>query len=110
MLQIFRWMQRQKWYRPDNGFYSKLISIMGKAKQLRLAVWLFGEVKRSGHRPDTSLYNALITAYLRSREQGRGFEKAVELLQEMKAKPKYNIFLNFFISILYVLLCKAPLR
>jgi pentatricopeptide repeat protein len=110
VLQIFRWLQRQKWYRPDNGFYSKLISIMGKAKQLRLAVWLFGEVKRSGHRPDTSLYNALITAYLRSREQGRGFEKAVQLLQEMKGKPKYNILLNFFIPILYVLLCKAPLH
>lgn len=100
-LEVFRWMQRQKWYKHDDGFYSKLIVIMGKAKQLRMAVWLFNEVKRSGGRPDTSLYNALITAYLYSKDTGRGFEKALQLFEAMKKKAKcqpnlvtYNILLR----------------
>lgn len=61
-LEIFRWMQLQKWYKPDNGYYAKLISIMGKEKQLRLAMWLFAEMKRKGLRPNTSMYNAVISA------------------------------------------------
>ncbi|KAG0592861.1 hypothetical protein KC19_1G285800 [Ceratodon purpureus] len=100
-LEVFRWIQRQKWYKHDDGFYSKLIVIMGKAKQLRMAVWLFNEVRRSGARPDTSLYNALITAYLFSKDKGRGFEKALKLFEEMKKKTKcqpnlvtYNILLR----------------
>lgn len=55
-------MQLQKWYKPDNGYYAKLISIMGKEKQLRLAMWLFAEMKRKGLRPNTSMYNAVISA------------------------------------------------
>jgi hypothetical protein len=90
--QVFRWMQKQKWYKHDDGFYSKLIVIMGKAKQLRNAVWLFNEVKRTGSRPDTSLYNALITAYLSSKDKGRGFEKALQLFEAMKKKAKYVCF------------------
>lgn len=100
-LEVFRWMQKQKWYKHDDGFYSKLIVIMGKAKQLRNAVWLFNEVKRTGSRPDTSLYNALITAYLSSKDKGRGFEKALQLFEAMKKKAKcqpnlvtYNILLR----------------
>lgn len=81
-------MQQQKWYKPDSGFYSKLISIMGRAKQLRLAMWLFGEMRRNGGRPDTSLYNSIITAHVHSRDRGRGFEKALKFLEEMKTKPK----------------------
>lgn len=88
-VQVFRWMQRQKWYNHDDGFYAKLIVISGKARDLRMAVWLFNEVKRSGSRPDSSLYNALITAYLHSRDKGRGFEAAMKLFEKMKQKPKY---------------------
>lgn len=100
-LEVFRWMQKQSWYKHDDGYYSKLIVIMGKAKQLRMAMWLFNQTKRSGARPDTSLYNALITAFLCSEDVGRGFEKALRLLEEMKQKPKcqpnlvtYNILLR----------------
>lgn len=100
-LEVFRWMQRQKWYNHDDGFYAKLIVISGKARDLRMAVWLFNEVKRSGSRPDSSLYNALITAYLHSRDKGRGFEAAMKLFEKMKQKPKcqpnlvtYNILLR----------------
>lgn len=109
VFQVFRWMQRQKWYKPDDGFYPKLIVIMGKAKQIRMAVWLFGEMKRNGHRPDTSLYNALITAHLHSRDKGRGFQKALQLLEDMKQRARYVCYLwvQFFFSLVLstIMLC-----
>jgi len=92
IFQVFRWMQKQKWYKPDGGFYPKLIVVMGKAHQLRMAVWLFRESKRNGHRPDTSLYNALITAHLHSRDKGRGFQIALQLLEDMKQRAGYVCF------------------
>lgn len=92
-------MQKQTWYKHDDGFYSKLIVIMGKAKQLRMAVWLFNETRRRGSRPDTSLYNALITAYLHSKDQGRGFEKALQLFEEMKKKERFVFSGNLVLGI-----------
>ncbi|KAK6125759.1 hypothetical protein DH2020_040499 [Rehmannia glutinosa] len=47
-LEVFRWMQKQKWYIADNGVYSKLISVMGKKGQTRMAMWLFSEMRNSG--------------------------------------------------------------
>lgn len=90
-LEVFRWMQRQKWFKPNDGFYPKLIVIMGKAKQLRMAVWLFSEAKRNGHRPDTSFYNALITAHLHNRDKRRGFQKALQLLEDMKQRASGEV-------------------
>lgn len=90
--QVFRWIQKQKFYKHDDGFYSKLIVIVGKAKQLKMAEWLFNETRRMGNRLDTSLYNALITAYLYSKDQGRGYEKALRLFEEMKQRAKYVKF------------------
>ncbi|KAK3022588.1 hypothetical protein RJ639_046193 [Escallonia herrerae] len=54
-LEVFRWMQKQRWYIADNGVYSKLISVMGKKGQTRMAMWLFSEMRNSGCRPDTSV-------------------------------------------------------
>ncbi|KAF9589952.1 hypothetical protein IFM89_029568 [Coptis chinensis] len=34
----------------DNGVYSKLISVMGKKGQIRMAMWLFSEMRNSGCR------------------------------------------------------------
>lgn len=65
-LEVFRWMQQQKWYKPDDGFYAKIISILGKQGHLRLAVWLFKEMKKHGCRPDTSVLNSLISAHVRN--------------------------------------------
>jgi len=100
-LEVFRWMQVQKWYKSDSGFYSKLITIMGKEGQLRLAMWLFGEMRKNGCRPDTSLYNSVIAAQVRSQDLGQGLEKAFKFFEEMKAKPRcqpnvvtYNILLR----------------
>ncbi|MCD9645646.1 hypothetical protein HAX54_034691 [Datura stramonium] len=58
--EVFRWMQKQRWYIADNGVYSKLISVMGKKGQIRMAMWLFSEMRNSGCCPDTSVYNAVI--------------------------------------------------
>ncbi|KAL2907145.1 hypothetical protein RDABS01_005855 [Bienertia sinuspersici] len=102
-LEVFRWMQKQKWYVADNGIYSKLISVMGKKGQTRMAMWLFSEMRNSGCRPDTSVYNALITAHLHSRDKSKALDKALGYFDKMKGmercKPSivtYNILLRAF--------------
>ncbi|KAK2438661.1 pentatricopeptide repeat-containing protein, chloroplastic [Trifolium repens] len=102
-LEVFRWMQRQRWYIADNGVYSKLISVMGKKGQIRLAMWLFSEMRNTGCRPDTSVYNSLISAHLHSRNKSKALEKALAYFEKMKGiercKPNivtYNILLRAF--------------
>lgn len=102
-LEVFRWMQKQKWYVADNGVYSKLISTMGKKGQTRMAMWLFSEMRNSGCRPDSSVYNALITAHLHSRDKTKALSKALGYFEKMKSiercKPTivtYNILLRAF--------------
>lgn len=102
-LEVFRWMQKQRWYIADNGVYSKLISVMGKKGQTRMAMWLFSEMRNSGCRPDTSVYNALITAHLHSRDKMKALDKALGYFDKMKGmercKPNivtYNILLRAF--------------
>lgn len=100
-LEVFRWMQKQRWYIADNGVYSKLISVMGKKGQTRMAMWLFSEMRNSGCRPDTSVYNALITAHLHSRDKAKAFSKALGYFDKMKGMDRcrpnvvtYNILLR----------------
>ncbi|KAH9610909.1 hypothetical protein KSS87_006585 [Heliosperma pusillum] len=102
-LEVFRWMQKQRWYLADNGIYSKLISVMGKKGQTRMAMWLFSEMRNSGCRPDSSVYNALITAHLHSYDKSKGLDKALGYFDKMKGtercKPNvvtYNILLRAF--------------
>ncbi|XP_018838114.2 pentatricopeptide repeat-containing protein At4g39620, chloroplastic [Juglans regia] len=102
-LEVFRWMQKQRWYVADNGVYSKLISVMGKKGQIRMAMWLFSEMRNSGCRPDTSVYNALITAHLHSQDKAKALGKALGYFEKMKGiewcKPNtvtYNILLRAF--------------
>ncbi|XP_057544763.1 pentatricopeptide repeat-containing protein At4g39620, chloroplastic-like [Amaranthus tricolor] len=102
-LEVFRWMQKQRWYIADNGVYSKLISVMGKKGQTRMAMWLFSEMRNSGCRPDTSVYNALVTAHLHSRDKSMALDKALGYFNKMKGiercKPNivtYNILLRAF--------------
>ncbi|PON36814.1 Pentatricopeptide repeat [Trema orientale] len=102
-LEVFRWMQKQRWYIPDNGVYSKLISVMGKKGQTRMAMWLFSEMRNSGCRPDTSVYNALVTAHLHSRDKAKALAKAIGYFEKMKGmewcQPNivtYNILLRAF--------------
>ncbi|XP_076882369.1 pentatricopeptide repeat-containing protein At4g39620, chloroplastic-like [Bidens hawaiensis] len=100
-LEVFRWMQKQRWYVADNGVYSKLISVMGKKGQTRMAMWLFSEMRNSGCRPDTSVYNSLITAHLHSKDKPKAILKALGYFEKMKGiercRPSivtYNILLR----------------
>ncbi|CAA7396070.1 unnamed protein product [Spirodela intermedia] len=102
-LEVFRWMQKQRWYVADNGIYSKLISVMGKRGQTRTAMWLFSEMRNSGCRPDTSVYNALIAAHLRQRDRAKALAKAWGYFEKMKAMERcqpnvvtYNILLRAY--------------
>ncbi|KAL6993101.1 hypothetical protein U1Q18_011220 [Sarracenia purpurea var. burkii] len=102
-LEVYRWMQKQRWYIADNGVYSKLISVMGKKGQIRMAMWLFSEMRNSGCRPDTSVYNALITAHLHSRDKSKALAKALGYFDKMKGMERcrpnvvtYNILLRGF--------------
>ncbi|CAA2995099.1 pentatricopeptide repeat-containing At4g39620, chloroplastic [Olea europaea subsp. europaea] len=89
-LEVFRWMQKQRWYIADNGVYSKLISVMGKKGQTRMAMWLFSEMRNSGCRPDTSVYNALISAHLHSRDKSKALSKALGYFDKMKDIFTFN--------------------
>nr|XP_016444053.1 PREDICTED: pentatricopeptide repeat-containing protein At4g39620, chloroplastic-like [Nicotiana tabacum] len=102
-LEVFRWMQKQRWYIADNGVYSKLISVMGKKGQIRMAMWLFSEMRNSGCRPDTSVYNAVISAHLHSRDKSKALAKAMGYFEKMKGMERcspsivtYNILLRAF--------------
>ncbi|XP_049391882.1 pentatricopeptide repeat-containing protein PPR5 homolog, chloroplastic [Solanum stenotomum] len=102
-LEVFRWMQKQRWYIADNGVYSKLISVMGKKGQIRMAMWLFSEMRNSGCRPDTSVYNAVISAHLHSRDKSKALTKAMGYFEKMKGMERcspsivtYNILLRAF--------------
>lgn len=102
-LEVFRWMQKQRWYIADNGCYSKLISVMGKKGQTRMAMWLFSEMRNSGCRPDTSVYNSLIAAHLHAKDKDKALVKALAYFDKMKGtdrcKPNvvtYNILLRAF--------------
>ncbi|XP_051140470.1 pentatricopeptide repeat-containing protein At4g39620, chloroplastic [Andrographis paniculata] len=102
-LEVFRWMQKQRWYIADNGVYSKLISVMGRKGQSRMAMWLFSEMRSSGCKPDTSVYNALITAHLHSRDKSKALAKALSYFEKMKGMERcrpsvvtYNIMLRAF--------------
>ncbi|XP_073010058.1 uncharacterized protein [Typha latifolia] len=102
-LEVFRWMQKQRWYIADNGIYSKLISVMGKKGQTRMAMWLFSQMRNSGCKPDTSVYNALITAHLHSRDKVKALAKALGYFEKMKSIERcqpnmvtYNILLRAF--------------
>ncbi|XP_065876321.1 pentatricopeptide repeat-containing protein At4g39620, chloroplastic [Euphorbia lathyris] len=102
-LEVFRWMQKQRWYIADTGVFSKLISIMGKKGQTRMAMWLFSEMRNSGCRPDPSVYNALIAAHLHSKDKAKALSKALSYFEKMKGLPRcqpnvvtYNILLRAF--------------
>ncbi|KAJ3695589.1 hypothetical protein LUZ60_000966 [Juncus effusus] len=102
-LEVFRWMQRQRWYMADNGIFSKLISVMGKKGQIRMAMWLFSQMRNSGCRPDTSVYNSLITAHLHSRDKTKALSKSLGYFEKMKSLERcqpnivtYNILLRAF--------------
>ncbi|EPS58459.1 hypothetical protein M569_16353, partial [Genlisea aurea] len=102
-LEVFRWMQKQRWYVADNGVYSKLISVMGKQGKTRMAMWLFSEMRNSGCRPDTSVYNSLISAHLHSRDKTKALDKVLWYFEKMKGIERcqpnvvtYNILLRAF--------------
>ncbi|XVE52410.1 hypothetical protein DITRI_Ditri02bG0120000 [Diplodiscus trichospermus] len=84
--------------------YVKVVRfIMGKKGQTGMAMWLFSEMRNSGCRPDASVYNALITAHLHSRDKAKALDKALGYFNKMKGmercKPNivtYNILLRAF--------------
>lgn len=57
---------------------------MGKERQYRMAMAMFKEMKKLGCRPDTSLYNSVMTVFIRGNSKEEGFAKALALLEEMK--------------------------
>ncbi|MFS7920211.1 putative tetratricopeptide-like helical domain superfamily [Helianthus anomalus] len=80
-----------------------LFSVMGKKGQTRMAMSLFSEIRNSGCRPDTSVYNLLITAHLHSKDKLKALSKALGYFEKMKVtercKPSivtYNILLRAF--------------
>ena len=66
-------------------------------------MWLFTEMRNSGCRPDTSVYNALITAHPHFKDKAKALSKALRYFEKMEGMERcqpnvvtYNILLRAF--------------
>ncbi|KAJ0977104.1 hypothetical protein J5N97_012578 [Dioscorea zingiberensis] len=79
-LQVFGFIQKEVWYKPDLSLYSDMIMMLGKKKMIESAEQLFSEIEKEGLKPDTRTYTEMIGAFL----QVGMVEKAMDLYKSMK--------------------------
>ncbi|KAG0476850.1 hypothetical protein HPP92_013691 [Vanilla planifolia] len=79
-LQVFDFIKKEVWYKPNLSLYSDMILMMGKNKFIQEAEKLFAEVEKVGLRPDTRVYTEIIGAYLKVGD----VDKAMEIYKLMK--------------------------
>ncbi|KAG0478497.1 hypothetical protein HPP92_013216 [Vanilla planifolia] len=79
-LQVFDFIKKEVWYKPNLSLYSDMILMMGKNKFIQEAEKLFAEVEKEGLRPDTRVYTEIIGAYLKVGD----VDKAMEIYKLMK--------------------------
>ncbi|KAH9669923.1 pentatricopeptide repeat-containing protein [Citrus sinensis] len=79
---------------------------MGKKGQTRMAMRHFSEMRNSRFRPDASVYNAFITARLRTRDKVKALAKVICYFEKVKGmepcRPNivtYNILLIFWLKL-----------
>ncbi|KAH7547563.1 hypothetical protein FEM48_Zijuj01G0323100 [Ziziphus jujuba var. spinosa] len=80
-LQVFKFMQKEVWYKPDLSLYCDMILLLGKSKLIEFAEELFSELKKEGLKPDTRAFTEMIGAYI---HVGR-IDKVMETYGLMKA-------------------------
>ncbi|XP_020530817.1 pentatricopeptide repeat-containing protein At2g30780 isoform X1 [Amborella trichopoda] len=100
-LEVFNWKRKQ----ANSGVqmlyeeYSKGIMYAGRVKNIDLAVELFSEANTRGIKRSTSLYNALMTAYMYNGLIKKSLAVFEDLKREAHCRPTlvtYNILLSIF--------------
>lgn len=79
-LRLFKYMQRQLWYRPDEPIYTMLMSLLGRQALLEKVQEVFDEMPQHGEPRSVLTFTALINAYGRNGE----YSMSLELLERMK--------------------------
>ncbi|THU69868.1 hypothetical protein C4D60_Mb08t18950 [Musa balbisiana] len=79
-LQVFAFIRKEVWYKPELSLYSDMIFMLGKNKLIGLAEELFSELQKEGLQPDTRAYTEMIGAFL----QVDMVEKAMDVYKSMK--------------------------
>ncbi|XP_042456514.1 pentatricopeptide repeat-containing protein At1g62350-like isoform X1 [Zingiber officinale] len=79
-LQVFAFVRKELWYKPDSVLYGNLIFMLGKNKLIEQCEDLFSEFQNEKLQPDTRVYTEMIGAFL----QVNMVEKAMEKYKSMK--------------------------
>lgn len=79
-LQVFAFIKKEVWYKPDLSLYSDMILMLGKNKLIEAAEELFSELREEGLQPDTRAYTEMIGSFL----QVDRVEKAMDMYKLMK--------------------------
>ncbi|XP_047307950.1 pentatricopeptide repeat-containing protein At3g06430, chloroplastic-like [Impatiens glandulifera] len=82
-LQVFEMLKEQPFYHPKDITYMKLIVMLGRCGQPKLAHQLFDEMIEQGLDPTCRRYTAILAAYCKSHL----LDEAFSVLELMKAHP-----------------------
>lgn len=85
-LEVFAFIQKEVWYKPDPDLYSDMIFMLGKNKLIEIAEQLFSKLKEEGLQPDTRVYTEMIGAYLRVGMVDKGMD-TYGLMKESGCNP-----------------------
>ncbi|ONK79506.1 uncharacterized protein A4U43_C01F7050 [Asparagus officinalis] len=96
-LKIFGLLRRQRWYEPKSQTYARLLTMLGKVRQIEHARSLFQIMLSEGLKPTLDVYTSLVGAY----GYGGFLDRALSIIDEMKTisdcKPDaytYTILIN----------------
>jgi len=83
ILQIFRVIQKQDWYKPDVYLYKDLIMALLKTGKMEEAMKLWEDMRNEDLFPDSQMYTEAIRGYLRDGSPA----DAVNIYEDMKKSP-----------------------
>ncbi|KAG6760898.1 hypothetical protein POTOM_034086 [Populus tomentosa] len=83
ILQIFRVIQKQDWYKPDVYLYKDLIMALLKTGKMEEAMKLWEDMRNEDLFPDSQMYTEAIRGYLRDGSPA----DAMNIYEDMKKSP-----------------------
>ncbi|EOY04757.1 Vacuolar sorting protein 9 domain, putative isoform 1 [Theobroma cacao] len=63
-LEVFEFVRKEVWYKPDLSLYCDMIQLLGKNRMTEMAERVFTELDKEGLKPDTRAFTEMIGAYL----------------------------------------------
>lgn len=82
LMQVYKWMMQQHWYRFDFALATKLADYLGKQRKFAKCREIFDDIINQGRVPSESTFHILIVAYLSSSAQG-SLEDACDIYNRM---------------------------